>query len=160
MRIKLIIFEIVLTISAPAFLIAARHLVPEFENSPAAVSIKAGGTVQGTARTKGRITGPLRSPEIVSRAFRISPGLEEQSTSADLPGGEEKPIPIVHSQKSLGLIRDGDNIERLYIKDMHTDTITSVRIDGNPEGGNYLVSALEDMYVIDLDGMLYSLRRE
>jgi hypothetical protein len=165
MRIKLIIFEILLTISAPVFLIAARHSALRIKGSPAAaVQIRAGGNAESAARADGALTGPARgpesrSPELVSRAFRITPGLEERS-AMDAAMGGKKESPIEDRLKSLGLIRDADNIERLYIKNIDTDAIMAVRTDGNPEGGNYLVSVLEDLYVLNLDGVLYKLRRE
>jgi hypothetical protein len=159
MHIKLILFEILLTITAPAFLIAARYSAQGMYDPPAEQK-RAGGIPAGRARTEGALTVPRRSPELVSRAFRVSPGIEEKSQAADSSMGEGKKAPIENRLKSLGLIRDGDNIERLYVKDMGTGAIMAVRTDGSPDGGNYLVSALEDLYVINLDDILYSLRRE
>jgi hypothetical protein len=159
MNVKCIIFEIALIITVPAFLTAAWYSTREIRDPPAAVHIETGGTIEGTARTEGAALRFSRSPELVSRAFRIFPGLEENPM--DSPPEEGNPIlPTENRLKSLGLIRDGAGIERLYIKNTDTGTITAVRTDGTPEGGNYVVSVTEDLYVINLGGVLCSLRRE
>jgi hypothetical protein len=161
MDIKLIILETALAITAPAFFTAAWYSAREIKDPPADLQLQAGGAIQGTALTEGAIPTPTRSPELVSRAFRISPGLTENPRPIDSPMEKEKKIlPIENRLKSLGLIRDGSNIERLYIKDTDTDTIMAVRTDGTREGGKYVVSVVEDLYVINMDGVLYNIRRE
>ncbi|MDR2029795.1 MAG: hypothetical protein LBP93_09710 [Treponema sp.] len=162
MDLKFIIFETALAITAPAFLTAAWYSAREIKDPPAAVQINAGGTIQDAARGEGAAPGPTRSPELVARAFRISPGLEEKPGPMDSPAMEgEKPVlPIENRLHSLGLIRDGAGVERLYIKDTETEAIMAVRTDGTREGGNYVVSAAEDLYVIDLGGIQYKVRRE
>jgi hypothetical protein len=161
MDVKIIILETALAVTAPAFFTAAWYSKREISAPPAQVQIQAGGAIRGTDLPEGPIPPPPRSPELVSRAFRISPGLEEKPRPIDSPMEKEKTIlPIENRLKSLGLIRDGSNIERLYIKDPETDTITAVRTDGTREGGNYVVSVVEDLYVINMDGVLYNIRRE
>jgi hypothetical protein len=159
MNVKCIILEIALITSVPAFFTAAWYSTREIRDPPAAVHIKAGGTKQDTARREGALPSLARSPELVSRAFRMFPELEENP--GDSPLEKEEPIlPVEKGLKSLGLIRDGAGIERLYIKDPDTGTITAVRTDGTPEGGTSVVSVAEDLYVINLGGVLCSLRRE
>jgi hypothetical protein len=150
-------FELSLAISAPVIFAAAWHSTRKVVDYPASVRIEIGEPARGRTGTAGAAEERLRSPELVSRAFRTLPAATEKPVSTIPPPKEE---PLENKLISLGTIRDAGNTERLYLKHIDTDTIRAIRTDGKAEGGNYIASALEGLYVINLDGVLYSLRRE
>jgi hypothetical protein len=164
MRVKCILFELSLAVSAPLILAAALYSARETTVHPAAAYTEIG---EGVRIQRERST-PVRGPELIARAFRAIPALAPGSVAptaatngaADRRETAPRGAPVENRLVSLGTIRDADNIERLYVKDTGTGGIRAVRTDGNIEDGNYIASALEGSYVINVDGVLYSIRRE
>jgi hypothetical protein len=151
------IFELSLAISAPVIFAAAWHSARKTADYSAAVRIEIGEPARDRTGTAGTAEDRMRSPELVSRAFRGPPAAVEKPGST-VPSPKKEPLE--NKLISLGTIRDAGNIERLYLKHIDTDAIRAIRTDGNVEGGNYIASVLEGLYVINLEGVLYSLRRE
>ncbi|MDR2404400.1 MAG: hypothetical protein LBD78_10270 [Spirochaetaceae bacterium] len=99
----------------------------------------------------------LADPRILARSFH-PPRPAEKPVPADIPGRteDESPPPLPPSKPLenqvtfLGIIRDSDNAEWLYVKERESGRILRIGTGTDSEGENRLISAAADHYVVQI----------
>ncbi len=172
-KFRLIIAEILLLATA---VMIPLIIIPGTERLRAELSVVTGEALPGggqnvaspvSADGEGGSPAPP-SPRTMARSFYIpvpAPPVSEVRPEEVPPEPEEiKPLPGDGRFKALGVIRDGEDVERLYLKDEQTGRLLKLRLDGGVEDGNQIISgtgsaAASSGYILNIDGVLYSIRR-
>ena len=103
---------------------------------------------------------PQYPPRRLSRWFYLPAAAEEvpvQDKTAE-PAPAVSP-PLENKLKFLGIVRDGDNIERIYLKDDTSPGIIPVRPDGIEENGALVIENGQEYYLVKIENTLFTVRR-
>ncbi|ULQ59082.1 hypothetical protein K7I13_11265 [Brucepastera parasyntrophica] len=163
MRNKLIVPEILLCAAAvliPVILGGVFRLPEKPADSPSARTVIAEEFSQEGTFNAGKKT---YSPETLAWSFRIPQPAVPEETSAPEPAAaepEEKIIPGGNRIKLLGIIRDENATERLYLKDGQNGRLYKVRLDGTDENETRIIRHSPDAYIVNISGTLYSIKKE
>jgi hypothetical protein len=128
----------------------------------------------GVAPNTGAGGPPFPGPASLARAFYGGPGKnggENPGPKDPSPAQDEGEAPLsgpepgtkpqaTEALKYVGRIRDGENRERLYIKDARTGDLITVETEGTNEGKYRLLENTPDTLVLAADDLVYLIKKE